>query len=86
MKQTRTELKKQYNNQLQKIKHDHHIQPSIILEYLYMKQDNEEEALEMLEQEIQRTLLYSHTLSYHNYSETVTETINQILTELQDRG
>lgn len=83
MKKTRTELKNSYNDKLQTIKKEHHVQPSIVLEYLYMKQDNEKEALEMLTQEIQRSLLYSHSLSYSNYSETVDETISQILKELQ---
>lgn len=47
-----------------------------------MKQDNEKEALEMLTQEIQRSLLYNNTLNYSNYSYTVEKTINQVLNEL----
>lgn len=82
MKKSRKELKNEYSTQLKTIKHDYHIQPNIVLEYLYMEQDNKLEAKEMLEQEIQRSLLYGHSLSYSNYSETVDETIKNILNEL----
>lgn len=84
MKKTRTELKKQYQQNLQEIKHQYHIQPSIIIEYLYMQQDNKEEARQMLTQEIQRSLLYNNTLNYSNYSESVDKTITHILKELSN--
>ena len=81
-KKTRNEIEKQYQKNILRIYNKHHIQPSIIVEYLYMKQDNEDEALEMLTQEIQRSLLYNHTLAYTDYSSTVNETVHHILNEL----
>lgn len=80
---TRNELEKQYQKNVLRIWNKHHIQPSITVEYLYMKQDNEKEALEMLTQEIQRSLLYNHKLNYGDYSSTVDRTVNQILSELK---
>lgn len=79
---TRNELEKDYQKNLLRIYNKHHIPPSITLEYIYMKQDNEAEALEMLTQEIQRTLLYNHTLSYSDYSQTVEQTVKAVLNEL----
>ena len=82
-RKTRNDLEKEYQKNILRIWNKHHVQPSITVEYLYMKQDNEDEALEMLTQEIQRSLLYNHTLSYSDYSLTVERTIRNILNELQ---
>lgn len=83
MKKTREELRKQYETNIMKIWNKEHIPPSIVSEYLYMKQENEEEALQMLTQEVQRSLLYNNPLMYNDYSNTVDRTINQILNELK---
>lgn len=82
IKKTRKELEREYHRNITKIWNKLHIQPSITLEYLYMKQDSEEEALEMLTQEIQRTLLYSNSLNYTDYSQSVDITVNRVMNEL----
>lgn len=82
-KKTRNELEKQYQKNVLRIWNKYHVQPSIVVEYLYMKQDNKDEALEMLTQEIQRSLLYNNSLNYSNYSQTVDKTITHILNELK---
>ena len=82
-RKTRNELENEYQKNILRIWNKHHIQPSIITEYLYMKQENEKEALEMLTQETQRSLLYNHPLRYNDYSQTVDNTIHQILNELR---
>lgn len=79
----RNELQKKYNHTLQKIRNKYNIQPSITLEYIYMKQDNEQEALEMLTQEVQRSLLYNNALAYTDYSGRVDYTINNIINEIK---
>lgn len=81
-RKTRNDIEMKYQKNILRIWNKHHIQPSIIVEYIYMKQDNEKEALEMLTQEIQRSLLYNNTLNYSNYSYTVEKTVNQVLNEL----
>ena len=83
MTKTREELNKEYQKSIKNIWTKYHLQPSITLEYIYMKQDNEKEAREMLTLEVQRTLLYNHNLSYSNYSDTVENTIQQIIGEFQ---
>ena len=82
-KKTRNDLEKEYQKNVLRIWNKYHIQPSIIVEYLYMKQDNEQEALEMLTQEIQRSLLYNNSLNYSDYSQTVDKTVIHILNELR---
>jgi len=85
-KKTRKELQQKYEKKLKKIKNQHHIQPSITLEYIYMKQDDEKEALEMLTQEVQRSLLYNNALAYSDYSGRVENTIKNIINEIKRRG
>ena len=82
MVKTREELHKQYNTQITKIWNKHHLQPSITLEYIYMAQTNKKEATQMLTLEVQRSLIYNNNLSYNNYSDTVEQTIQDILKEL----
>ena len=82
-KKTREELRKEYETSIMKIWNKQHIPPTIISEYLYMKQQNESEALQMLTQEVQRSLLYNNPLKYNDYSQTVDNTITQILNQLE---
>jgi len=82
-KKTRSELQTKYKQQLQRIWNRYHIQPSITVEYLYMKQHNEKEALGMLTQEVQRSLIYNNSLAYTDYSAQVDYTIEKILKELK---
>jgi len=79
----REELQKKYQKNILRIWKKHHIQPSIILEYLYMKQNDEQEALQMLTLEIQRSQIYNNTLSYSNFTDTINQTTQQVLQELK---
>lgn len=81
-KKTRSELEKEHHQKLEKIWNKHHVQPSITLEYIYMKQENEKEALEMLTLEVQRSLLYSNPLAYNDYSGKVDYIMQSIIKEL----
>ena len=79
---TREELQKQYQKNILRIWNKYHIQPTTTLEYIYMNQSNPKEAKQMLQLEIERTLLYQ-TINYNNYSDTVQNTMKKILNELK---
>ena len=80
---TRTQLHKDYNKTIQQLWNTYHIQPSILIEYLYMNQENTQEATQMLRLEVQRALIYYNTLTYNNYTDTVEQTIQDIKQQLK---